>query len=148
MGHEAIVCGGIVGAHWRVGERFTRTYDLNRDAIATVPEDDDWPWVVRSIFALPGPYPQGSYLSQVIHFGLSIKDEPCDRGIWDKWFGKFEMVLQRLYWSSTMAILQTEFEATRVFEWVPSEAAIGGLYDDPPQPVTEWSRSVREVEPR
>jgi hypothetical protein len=128
-----------------VGEHYTRTHELNCEALATVPEDDDWPWVVRSIFALPGPYPQGVYQSQVIHFGLSMKDDPCDRGVWDKWFVKFEVVLRQLYWWSTVAVLQTEFEPTRMFEWVPSEAAIRQLYDDPPKPVTEWVRSVREL---
>ena len=39
----------------------------------------DWPWVVRGIFALPAPYPQGTYRRQVIHFGLSIKDDNIRR---------------------------------------------------------------------
>ena len=41
MGHEATVYGRIIGASWRVGERFTRTHDLNRQALAAVPEADD-----------------------------------------------------------------------------------------------------------
>ena len=148
MGHEAIVSGRIVGARWRVGERFSWTHELNREALATVPEDDDWPWVVRGIFALPAPFPQGTYRCQVIHFGLSIKDEPTDRGIWDLWLGKFEAVLRRLYWWSALAQVDTEFEPPRVFEWAPTEAARGRLYDDPPRPVDEWVRSVRTAEPR
>ena len=57
MGHEAIISGRIVGASWQVGERFRWTHDLNRVALAALPENDDWPWVVRGIFALPAPYP-------------------------------------------------------------------------------------------
>jgi hypothetical protein len=148
VGHEAIVYGRIVGASWRVGERFTWTHDLNREALAAVPEDDDWPWVVRGIFALPAPYPEGTYRRQVIHFGLSIKDDPTDRRIWDVWLGKFERVLRGLYWWSAAAHLSTDFEPPRVFEWVPTEAAMGRLYDDPPQPIAEWVRSVRVAEPR
>ena len=148
MGHEAIVYGRVVGASWRVGERFTWTHDLNRQALAAVPEDDDWPWVVRGIFALPAAYPQGTYRRQVIHFGLSIKDEPSDRGIWDVWLGKFERALRGLYWWSAVAHIATDFEPPRVIEWVPTEAAMGRLYDDPPQPVAEWVRSVRSAEPR
>lgn len=146
MGHEAIVYGRIVGASRRVGDRFTWTHDLNREALTAVPEDDDWPWVVQGIFALPAQYPQGTYRRQVIHFGLSIKDEPCDRGIWDLWLCKFEGVLRRLYWWSTVAHIATDFEPPRVVEWVPTEAAMGRLYDDPPQPVAEWVRSVRFAE--
>ncbi len=143
MGHEVIISGRIVGASWRAGERFTWTHDLNRDALATVPEKDDWPWVVRGIFALPAPYPEGMYRRQVIHFGLSIKDEPSERGIWDVWLEKFEAVLRRLYWTSASAQLDTEFEAPQIFEWLPTDAAMGGLYADPPQPVAVWDRSVR-----
>jgi hypothetical protein len=147
VGHEAIVYGRIVGASWRVGERFTWTHDLNRQALAAVPEGDDWPWVVRGIFALPAPYPQGTYRRQVIHFGLSIKDEPFDRGIWDVWLGKFERVLRGLYWWSAVAHIATDFEPPRLAEWVPTEAAMGRLYDDPPQPVGDWVRSVCFAEP-
>jgi hypothetical protein len=143
MGHEAIVYGRIIGASWQVGERFARTHDLNRAALATVPEADDWPWVVRSIFALPAPHPRGTYRRQVIHFGLSVKDDPSDRGVWDVWLGKFEAVLRRLYWRSAAAHLATDFEPPRAFDWVPTEAAMGRLYDDPPRPVAEWVRSVR-----
>ena len=146
MGHEAIIYGRVIGVSWRVGERFTWTHDLNREALAQVPEDDDWPWVVRGIFALPAPYPQGTYRRQVIHFGLSIKDDPTNRGIWDAWLGKFEGVLGRLYWQSAVVHLDTEFEPPRVFEWVPTEAAMGRIHDDPPRPVAEWVRSISLAE--
>lgn len=147
MGHEVIISGRVVGASWRRGEQFTRTYDLNREALAAVPEDDDWPWVVRGIFALPAPYPQGTYRRQVIHFGLSLKDAPGDPGTWDVWLGKFEAVLRQLYWWSAQAQIDTEFGPPRVFEWVPTEAAMKRLLDDPPQPVSEWVRSVRVMLP-
>jgi hypothetical protein len=143
MGHEVIIYGRIVGASWRVGERFTWLHDLNREALAQLPEGDDWPWVVRDVFALPAPYPQGTYRRQIIHFGLSLKDEPHDRGVWDVWLSKFEKVLRRLYWWSATLHLQTDFEKPRIFEWTPTEAAMARLYDDPPQPITEWSRTVR-----
>ena len=34
--------------------------------------------MVRSIFALPGSHPRGTYRRQVIHFGLSMEDDPQD----------------------------------------------------------------------
>jgi hypothetical protein len=146
LGHEAIVYGRIVGASWRVGERFTWTHELNHNAFAALPETDDWPWVVRGIFAMPAPYPEGTYRHQIIHFGMSMKDEPSDRGIWDTWLIKFEKLLRQMYWLSTVAHIATEFEAPRVVEWLPTDAAIQGLYCDPPQPVTEWVRSIRFLE--
>lgn len=121
MGHEAIVYGQILGTGWRHGERFTWTHDLNRDALAAVPVDDSWPWVVRDIFALPAPYPQGTYRRQVIHFGLSIKDEPFDRGIWDVWLGKFERVLRTMYWCSAAAHVATEWAPPWVFQCADCE---------------------------
>jgi hypothetical protein len=148
VGHEAIISGRIIGASWRVGERFTWTHDLNREALTAAPLNDDWPWVVRGIFALPAPYPEGTYRRQVIHFGLSIKDDPANPSIWDVWLGKFESVLRRLYWWSASAQIETEFGPLQVFEWVPTEAARGRLYDDPPQPVVDWMRSVRVAERR
>jgi hypothetical protein len=143
MGHEAIISGRIVGASWQVGERFRWTHDLNREALAALPENDDWPWVVRGIFALPAPYPEGTYRRQVIHFGLSMKDDPIDKGVWDVWIGKFESVLRRLYWLSALVRIETEFGPPQVFEWLPTDEAMGGLYDDPPRPVTSWVRSSR-----
>jgi hypothetical protein len=121
---------------------------LNSDVLAQIPEDDDWPWVVRGIFALPAPYPQGTYRQQIIHFGLSIKDEPSNRRIWDVWLAKFERILRQLYWSSAVAHLETDFEPPRVFEWLPTETATRRLLDDPPQPVEEWVRSVEFRENR
>jgi hypothetical protein len=146
VGHEAIISGRIVGASWRVGERFTWTHDLNREAVATLAEDDNWPWLARVIFALPAPYSRGIYRRQVIHFGLSIKDDPTNRGLWDIWLGKFEAVLRRLYWWSALAQIDTEFAPPRVLDWVPTEVARSRLYDDPPQPVAEWLRSDRVSE--
>lgn len=138
MGHGAIVYGRIVGASWDVGERFGWMYDLNREALSAVPDDDDWPWVVQGVFALPAPYPQGIYRRQIIHFGLSMKDDPYKRDLRDVWLGKFERVLRNLYWWSATTHIQTDFAPPRVVEWVPTEAAKGRLYDDPPHPVTEW----------
>jgi hypothetical protein len=109
MGHEAIVHGRIVGASWRVGERFARTHEPNREALSAVPENDDWPWLVRGVLALPAPYPQGTYRRQVIHFGLSMKDDPLDPGLWDRWLEKFERVLRQLSWRSARAHVATDF---------------------------------------
>lgn len=120
---------------------------MNREALLQVPEDDEWPWIVRGIFALPAAHPQGTYRRQIIHFGLSIKDDPSDRSIWDTWLGKFERVLRSMYWWSAAVHVETDFEPPRKFEWIPTESAMAKLREDPPQPVAEWLRTVRVDHP-
>lgn len=147
MSHEAILYGHIVGA--TVRSETVGYFDLqgrNRAVINRLPRTDDWPWLVRGMFALPAGRPQGTFRSQVIHFGASIKDDPLNRGIWDDWLDKFESLLRRLYWWSAVVHISTDFEPDRVFEWLPTDAAMAGMRADPPQPVGEWVRSVRTAE--
>jgi hypothetical protein len=142
MGHEAIIYGRIEGAHWNAGERFSWTHELNQNAIASIPASDEWPWLVRGMFALPSPWPMGTYRTQIIHFGASIKDEPGDERVWESFTTKFEAVLGTLYWYSAVLHLQTDFIPHRLYKWVPTPAALSRLHDDPPQPITDWERSV------
>ena len=146
MSHEAILYGRIIGATRRPGADYFALHERNRATLNRLPRKDDWPWLVRGMFALPAGHPQGTFRRQVIHFGASIKDDPCHRDIWDEWLGKFESLLRQLYWWSTVVHLSTEFEPDRVFEWRPTEAAMVGLYAEPPQPIGEWVRSVRTSE--
>jgi hypothetical protein len=146
VGHEVIVFGSIEGAD---AERLKA---LNAAVLAELPAEDEWPWLVRGMFALPAGWPHGAYRSQVIHFGASLKDEPQDRACWDGWVRKFEALLRRLYWRSATLHLATEFEHERVFRWLPTTAAVDRMVGDPPQPVQEWERSVfvlaaRQAEP-
>ncbi len=136
MAHEVILYGSIEGVEHE------RLRALNAAALADLPAQDEWPWLVRGMFALPADWPQGTFRSQVIHFGASLKDEPQDRACWDAWIGKFEEVLRRLYWYSATLHLVTEFEPDRVFRWIPTPAAAALLSHEPPQPVQEWERSL------
>lgn len=145
MGHEVIITGHIQGSQWRAGKRFTWTFDLNREVIGGLPTEDEWPFLVRDSFALPALYPHGIYRTQIIHFGLSLKDEPTDRDVWDLWIHKFEAVLRRMYWLRATVTLETEFEAIRTYEWFVTTGVVDRLYEDPPQPVNDWTRSVRSA---
>jgi len=136
VGHEVIVFGYIEGAD----PEWLRA--LNADALAGLPTEDEWPWLVRGMFALPAGWPQGTYRAHVIHFGASLKDEPQDRSCWDVWLQKFEALLRCMYWWSVTVHMQTEFEPDRVFRWVPSKAAVDGMLADSPHCVQEWERSV------
>jgi hypothetical protein len=144
MSHEAILYGRIIGATGRPGTSgYFDMHKRNRAIINRLPGNDDWPWLVRGMFALPAGHPQGTFRRQVIHFGASIKDDPYNRALWEEWLGKFEALLRQLYWRSAVVHLATDFEPDRVFEWRPTEAANAGLYAEPPRPVGEWVRSVR-----
>jgi hypothetical protein len=74
MGHQVIIYGMIecpaAGDHLRPLKKHNET------VISGLPAEDQWPWLTRSMFALPGNWPQGTYLEQIIHFGLSMKDDP------------------------------------------------------------------------
>jgi hypothetical protein len=147
MSHEAILYGRIIGATGRQGTAgYFDMHERNRAALNRLPRKDDWPWLVRGMFALPAGRPQGTFRRQVIHFGASIKDDPCNRAFWDEWLGKFEVLLRQLYWWSAVVHLSTDFEPDRVFEWRPTEAAMAKLYAERPQPTGEWVRSVRTSE--
>lgn len=136
MGHEVIVFGCIEGADPE------RLQAINVAALADLPDDDGWPWLVRGMFSLPAGWPRGTYRSHVIHFGGSLKDEPQDRTCWDAWLSKFEALLGRMCWWSATLHLVTEFEPERVFRWLPTTAAVNRMVGDPPQPVEEWERAV------
>ena len=142
MSHEAILSGRIVGASGRVGASYYVLQDRNRATINRMPHDGDWPWLVRGMFALPGGRPAGTFRRQVIHFGASMKDDPCHRDVWDVWLAKFEALLRQLYWRSALVHLSTDFEPDRLFEWQPTEVATAGLSAESPQPIGEWVRSV------
>lgn len=73
MGHESLVYGCIVGARWKVTD-MRRLQQLNRAEIATLPETDEWPFLTRSMFDIPGDEPEdGTYRNQLIHFGATFK---------------------------------------------------------------------------
>lgn len=149
MGHEAFVYGMIVGAAYRVGGgQYRMLQERNAEAIMKLPEPegDEWPWLNRSVFALPGPWPQGTYRRQVIHFGLSVKDDPFDRRCWDVWFAKFERILRQLYWLSARVCLETDFEPRREFVYIPTQESIKAMHTDEPIPILNWERKIRIVD--
>ena len=144
MGHEAIFYGAIEGATYTNDENFRFLQERNRHVVEALPVKDDWPWLTRHIFAMPAEYPQGTYRSQVIHFGLSLKDDPHDRSCFDPWFQKFERLLRQLYWYSALVHLETEFEPPRRFLWLPTDGALDRMVSHHPSPINEWDRSMVE----
>lgn len=146
MSHEAIIYGAIVGASYRIGKKYQLLQDYNAAIIRRLPTEDDYPWLIRSAFALPGRYPQGTFRRQIIHFGLSLKDDSSDPKLWDVWFEKFETILRRLYWFSAKVHLQTDFKPDVTFIYLPTDESLAGLHADQPRPIAEWQRFVKAVD--
>lgn len=88
MGHEVIIYGAIVGPALS-GERFRTLQARNKAVINRLPAEDQWPWLTRGNFALPGAWPQGTYRQQIIHFGLTMKDDPphSEQSAYDPHYG-------------------------------------------------------------
>jgi hypothetical protein len=148
MGHEAVIYGVIIGASYRIGDKYSELQQRNETIIRSLEEDTAWPWADRSIFALPGPHPVGTYRRQVIHFGLSIKDDPSDVSLqWiEHWLGKFENLLKQLFWSSARLCIERDFSPQRCeYYWIPTDHARQGMLDDPPHPIATWERSVQAL---
>ena len=145
MGHEVTLYGMIDGATYRSGEEFRLRQDRNRAVIEALPLEDEWPWLTRQLFALPGAWPQGTYQGQVIHFGLSMKDDPGDQDRLEPWLLKFEQLLSRMFWFWACVHIMTEFEPELRFEWTPTESSLNIMCSDAPQPITGWTRIVTEL---
>ena len=162
MGHEVIIYGIIEGAS--AGPRDYRLHQRkNETVLESLPETDDWPWLTRAMFQLPSPHPQGTYQTQIIHFGLSMKDgAPLNRaGGYDNgydpltnwrdpardsitgWIEKFENLLRQMFWWGADVYIHTDFEPDRKFCYTISDAAIKSLCDaNDPIPVTDWTLTV------
>jgi hypothetical protein len=148
MGHEAIVTGRILAGDGRAGAGFEQVRALqarNRAVIRRLPVEDVWPWLTRRMFQVPLDRPVGVYRTQVITFGASYKDDPQNRACWDAWLSKWEDLLRQLYWWSAQVTLRTDFEPERTFSWTPTAAAMEGVWREPPQPVSDWTRTCREA---
>ena len=140
------------------GDLYRLLEERNAAAIAAIPDDDNWPWLIRSHFTLPDRTPEQKYRSQVIHFGLSLKDDPprCDSSEYDAdegwpadhrecvtgWIVKFENLLRTLYWFGANVHIETEFEQDRLFRYTPTQDAIDKMVADEPQPIAAWDMTV------
>ncbi|MFT3824218.1 MAG: hypothetical protein QM731_09870 [Chitinophagaceae bacterium] len=136
MGHISIVYGKIIGELWRT-EDYHRLHRLNKRVIDALPEEDDtFPWISRSMFAVPDPGKDKLYRDQVIVFGASYKSVEYE---WDEWLEKFEAILKQLYWSSATIHLETELVGNHQYEWAFDIDQPDNWTTDHPQPTTMWT---------
>jgi hypothetical protein len=136
MSEEATLYGCIIGTHGTTADWYG-LYPLNKAAIDALPEEDDWPPLVRSLFAVPMDYERPGtafYRSQMIHFGASFNHFS---EFWHLWLAKFEALLRRLYWWEAYLHLDMEIHGRFEYRWRVVPGSIP-FFLDPPQPTTEW----------
>lgn len=85
----------------------------NSAAIDALPDEGEWPWLTRGMFAASPE--RASYRYTLIHFAGAIKslDEGCD-----EWIRKFESMLDQIYWITADAHLDTEYCGSKTFSWL------------------------------
>jgi hypothetical protein len=133
MGHESVVYGCIegMGRHYR-DESPDAMVRHNREVLAALPEDDDWPFLVRSMFAV-----HRRYKTEAIHFGSSFKEIEW---AWDEWLCKFEDLLRRLCWYNARVHLRTEATVGHHdYLWEADHDQMMAAYGSPvPVPIRSW----------
>ena len=143
MGHQSIVYGFIEGFSAASSARNKLLCHLNEKVIQELPDADEWPFIVKSMFSVtPSDLVTVSYNCQFIHFGASYKEV---ESAWEEWLEKFEMLLSKLFWMSAQVHLQTELVGSYVYAWEATKDGLSGINNEPPQPVSHWEF---EGEPR
>jgi hypothetical protein len=117
-------------------------FEENAAIIASLPEEDTWPYLTRDLFAVPQQ--KHSYNGQIISFGTMYSGVEGD---WEQWLSKFDSVLRRMYWDDAHVYLQSEVWGAYHYVWgayhyvweiiIPPEAAEEGLQ----LPLQEWKFS-------
>ena len=134
MSHETILYGMIDAGELELDE-LNPHHALNRKVLENLPDDDEQPALVRSMFSIAPA--NATFNSQVIHFGASY---PGLEKSWDTWLEKFEDLLRKMYWFGAVVHLDSElFEGDYRYEWVVSDKAFDTcLFGDTLQPINDW----------
>jgi hypothetical protein len=137
VGHQAIIYGRIQGCREFSQGLPTEVYEYNAAIVRSLPDrDEEWPFLTRHMFAFAERSPEGGndrglYKSQVIHFGVSFKDDPNPVGrseVWEAWLGKFEeLLLKNLAWVSAKVHIESDFDSERVYVYRVDREAHGAL---------------------
>lgn len=159
MGHQVIIYGMIECP--AAGDQGRRLKAINESTINSLPAEDEWPCLTRSMFALPSGWPHGTYREQIIHFGLSMKNEKSsaqdssvDLPVGTTfnndaasfiWTTKFERLLRSLFWFGATLHINAEFERRIVLFYRPTSVAIEGMLSEKPLPISEWERKHFEM---
>ncbi len=121
MGHQTLIYGAIE-VHPSSPLRPESDARTAR-ALDALPEVDDWPFLVRSMFSLTASEQVTvAYHYRVIHFGASLKAVEWD---WAEWLAKFEQLLSGLDGMTATMHLRTELVGDHTYEWLRTNDAPG-----------------------
>lgn len=82
-------------------------------ALDSLPETDEWPFLVRGMFSQTAS--RGlTYEFRIVHFGASLKEIEND---WSVWVEKFEFLLSQLHGVSAVVHLESEAVGDHRLEW-------------------------------
>ena len=120
MGHQSNVYGVIDCFKGRRGD--IDADELNRAAIAELPECDTWPFLVRGMFSTTSSEEVTiDYMYRLIHFAASYKEVEFD---WADWLGKFERFLSSVDGMAAKVHLETVLVGDHAYEWVRDKDTI------------------------
>ena len=113
MGHQSLVYGVI-----EVFPSETQRPDADsrtQAALAALPESDDWPFLVRSMFSATfNEHVSVAYMLRPIHFAASLKTVEWE---WEEWLVKFERLLSMLDGLTAVVHLDTELVGNHAYKW-------------------------------
>ena len=141
MGHQTILHGRIEGSAFTVNE-YRKLQNSNIQVIDELPVNDKYPYLSKSMFSIPDQTPdKGTYKSQIIHFGGSIKGlEFGDELIWIE---KMENLLKKLYWFSAVAYIETEMDGEYKYSWLADKAIPNSYHNGEPRLTNLWEREIK-----
>jgi len=141
MTHETIIHGYIEGSTFTPKD-YRKLQNLNYEVINKLPEDDEYPYLSKSMFSIPEQdYAKGTYQSQIIHFGASIKSLECGDEL--LWINKFENLLKKLYWYSTATYFITEMDGEYKYSWLLADDIISTYHSENPLVSYQWLRKIQ-----
>ena len=144
MGHETTVHGCIQGSAF-TREEYRKLQNSNIEVISKLPINDEYPFLSKSMFSIPDQKTdQGTYKSQVIHFGGSIKGlEFGDELIWIE---KMENLLKKLYWFSAVAYIETEMDGEYKYSWLADKTIPDSYFSEKPRVTNLWKREIKHYD--
>lgn len=115
MDQESIVYGCIRDSATGDDDSRHQRMAHNHRIIDGLPDADGWPFLSRDMFGVTGmSESEGTYQTQVIHFGASYRAIEYE---WQDWLAKFESVLREMHWISAKVHLETELSGHHTFMW-------------------------------
>ena len=104
---------GYIEVPVATGIDIERAIELNWKAINLLPDEGEWPWLIKGMFSL-SPERVG-YRGRLFHFAAAING--IDEG-WNEWLKKFERLLKKMFWITTEIKLITEYSGQHDYSWV------------------------------